>query len=277
MRDYWSCGKLADKIRGTIKPSALEIGKWNDWEEYARANHPVRYWIAEEGLDKLQKFISWPADRINDIRYWLNNYFITKTHTLTSSSLERGKWHELDERILHCVFDELVNFVEIDKAWMHVVFADEETRNKYKLPFWRKQWWTRWFKVWRSRQAGLDHLAWEMSLTNEEFLEEGEKHLAKPTGQAETAKEVYDLYTWWTVTRPARPDPYDASGWTSYCEASREANGGKLFPFDTNESKELKAMSRAAHKKLDKMEADYEKEDTENLIKLIKLRRGLWT
>ena len=277
MRDYWSCSALADKIRGTIKPGSLELGKWDEWEEYARVNHPVRYWIAEEGLDKVQNFINWPATKINDVRYWINNYFITRTHTLTSHSLSRGKWHELDERILYCLFDELVNFVEIDKAWMHVVFADEETRNKYKLPFWRKQWWTRWFNVWRCPQAGIDHLKWETTLTDEDFLEDDKKHLAQPTYQAIKAQEILDLYHWWTVTRPARPDPYEASGWTEYCEASREANGGKLFPFAVNESKALKAMSKAAHKKLDKMEADYEKEDEDKLIQLIKLRKGLWT
>jgi len=33
--------------------------------------------------------------------------------------------------LLHSAFDELVNFVEIEQAWMQVVFSDED-RKKYK-------------------------------------------------------------------------------------------------------------------------------------------------
>ena len=277
MREYWSCGKFADWIRGTAKPNWLELKAWNDWEEYARAAHPVRYWIVEEGLDAVQDFLNWPATQINSVRYWLNNRFVARTHALTSSSLRPGQYHELDTRILHCCFDELVNFVEVEKAWMQVCWGDEATRKKYDLPFWRKQWWTRWFREWRCPQAGLDHLAWEIALTDEEFLDDDKKHEAKPTSQAERAQEILDLYTWWTQGRPARPDPYEASGWTAYCEASREATGGKLTFDGRNDSAELKQMSKNAHKRLDQMEEDYDAEDTERLIQLIRIRKSLWT
>ena len=276
MRNYWSCSRLADKIRGTIKPSALELGKWDEWEQYAKATHPIRYWLVEEGFDYVQKFINWPADCINSIRYWLNNRFVTRTHQLTSK-LKPGQWHEFDERILHCVFDELVNFVEIEKAWMKVCWGDEETRKKYALPFWRKQWWTRWFLQWRCPQAGIDHLLWEMSLTNVDYVDPSDPEYGKPTHQALKAQEILDLYQWWTVVRPARPDPYEASGWTAYCEASREANGGKIFPTSGKDNPKLKKMSKAAHAKLDKMEKAYDAEDEAKLIQLIKLRKGLWT
>jgi hypothetical protein len=255
----------------------LELKAWNDWEEYARATHPVRYWIVEEGLDAVQDFLNWPATQINSVRYWLNNRFISRTHALTSSSLKRGQYHELDTRILHCVFDELVNFVEVEKAWMQVCWGDAATRDKYALPFWRRQWWTRWFREWRCPQAGLDHLAWEIALTDEEFLDDDKKHEAKPTSQAIKAQEILDLYTWWTQVRPVRPDPYEASGWTAYCEASREATGGKLTFDGRNDSAELKQMSKDAHKRLDQMAADYDAEDTERLIQLIRIRKGLWT
>ena len=277
MREYWSCSKVADRIRGTIKPDALELGKWNDWEEYAQATHPIRYWIVEEAFDAVQNFINWPATQINGVRYWLNNRFVARTHALTSSSLKPGQYHELDTRILHCVFDELVNFVEVEKAWMQVCFSDEDVRKKYSLPFWRKQWWTRWFMTWRCPQAGIDHLLWEISLTNNEYLEETDPEYGKPTYQALRAQEVLDLYRWWTVVRPARPDPYEASGWTAYCEASRAATGGKLHFSSGKDSPELKKLCKATHAKLDKIDAAYEKEDDEKLIQLIKIRKSLWT
>ena len=76
------------------------------------------------------------------------------------------------------------------------------------------------------------------------------------------------------MTRPARPDPYDASGWTAVCERARELNGGK-HTFRT--PPELKKEHNRAHKALTKIEAVYEKEDEEMMIRLIKVRHGLWT
>ena len=122
----------------------------------------------------------------------------------------------------------------------------------------------------------MEYLRWAEKLTNEEFLEEGEKHLAVPTYQAKAAKEIIELYTWWTTTYRNRPDPYDASGWTEYCEASRAANGGKLS-WSGDKDPELKKMSNVAMKKLRKMEADYEKEEEQMMIRLIKIRGSLWT
>jgi hypothetical protein len=116
-----------------------------------------------------------------------------------------------------------------------------------------------------------------MTLTNAEWLDEDKKGEAKPTGQAISAKEIKELYLWWTTTYPNRPDPYDASGWTEYCEASRVANGGKLSWSGSGKSPELKKQSDKSLKLLQKIEAAYEKEDEEMLIRLIRIRQSLWT
>jgi len=107
-------------------------------------------------------------------------------------------------------------------------------------------------------------------------VEKDSPNFGKPTGQAERAKEIKELYTWWTVTYRARPDPYDASGWTEYCEASRIANGGKLS-WGADKSPELKKMSDNSHKLLQEIEAAYEAEDEAMMIRLIKARDSLWT
>jgi hypothetical protein len=104
-----------------------------------------------------------------------------------------------------------------------------------------------------------------------------EKGYGEPTYQAKSAKEIIELYTWWTVTYRNRPDPYEASGWTAYCEASREANGGKPNWTSNKENPELKKMSKESYKRLDRMERDYETEDEAQLIRLIKIRKSLWT
>jgi hypothetical protein len=106
-------------------------------------------------------------------------------------------------------------------------------------------------------------------------VEENDPNFGKPTGQAERAKEIKELYTWWTVTYRNRPDPYEASGWSEYCEKARELNNGKLF--GSKKTPELEEMSNKTHKLLQEIEASYEAEDEAMMIRLIKARHGLWT
>jgi hypothetical protein len=174
------------------------------------------------------------------------------------------------------MFNELVDFVEIETAWSHIAWGSEEDKAKYAAPFWSTGWF-RW-RTWRCPQAGIDHLDWAMSLVVDENMgvEKDHPEYGKSTGQAERAKEIKELYTWWTQTYRNRPDAYEASGWTAACEAQREANGGKIS-FNTPKDPVLKKAHDKAHKLLQKIEADYEKEEEAMMIRLIKVRHGLWT
>lgn len=272
---YWTCSKFADWLRGTTKLKCGTSEEWHEWEDRAKAAYPIRWWLAEEGLDYIQKFVYYIPDKLNDIRYYINNRWVSHSHALTAHprDIQPGNWSDVGNRFLPCMFNELVDFVEIEQAWHHCMWSDE-SRTKFDVPWWRKGW-LRW-RTWRSPEAGLEYLRWAETLTNEEFLEEGEKHLAEPTYQAKAAKEIIELYTWWTVTYRNRPDPYDASGWSEYCEASRIANGGRLS-FGGDKSPELKVMSDTALEKLRAMEEAYEKEEEEMMIRLIKIRGSLWT
>lgn len=272
---YWTCSKFADWLRGTKKLSAGTSEEWDDWTTAAQMKHNFRYWLAEEGLDYLQRFVYYIPDRLNDVRYYVNNRWVSRSHSLTAHprDIKPGQWQDVGNRFLPCMFNELQDFVEIEQAWHHCMWSDEE-RKKYDVPWWRKGW-LRW-RTWRCPEAGLEYLRWATTLTNEEFLEEGEKHKAEPTYQAKAAKEIIELYTWWTVTYRNRPDPYEASGWTAACEAQRAANGGKLS-FSTPKDPVLRKQSDKAHKLLQKIEAAYEKEDEAMMIRLIKIRQSLWT
>ena len=275
MRNYWSCSKFADWIRGTKKLSAATSEQWDEWRNIAQMRHNLRYWIAEELLDTIQGVFLYIPERLNDIRYYINNRFVSRSHSLTAHprDINPGSWSDVGNRFLPCLFNELVDFVEIEQAW-HTCMWDEEARKKYSPPWWRSGW-LRW-RAWRCPEAGLAHLDWASTLTNEEFLDEGEKHLAEPIYQAKAAKEIKELYLWWTTTYRNRPDPYEASGWTAACEAQRAANGGKLS-FNEPKDPVLKKASDKAHKLLQKIEKAYEKEDEEMMIRLIKIRQSLWT
>jgi hypothetical protein len=270
---YWTIGKFADWLRGTPKLKCGTSEEWDAWTEQAKAAYPIRWWIAEEGLDHLQNFVYYIPDKLNDIRYYINNRWVSHSHALTAHSrdIRPGSWSDVGNRFLPCLFNELVDFVEIEQAWHHCIWSDE-SRTKFEVPWWRKGW-LRW-RTWRCPEAGLEYLRWAETLTNEEYIKEGEK--VEPTYQAKAAKEIIELYTWWTTVYRNRPDPHDASGWSDYCEASRIANGGKLS-WSGDKSPELKKMSDKAHKSLRKIEAAYEKEDEAMMIRLIKIRGSLWT
>jgi hypothetical protein len=273
--NYWSCSPFADWIRGTPKKGALTSDGWAEWEDEAKRYHPVRYWLAEEGLGYIQDFVTWPVRKLYDIKYYINNRWVSRTHSLTAHvrDIRPGAWCDVGNRFLPCLFNELVDFVEIESAWSHIAWGSKEDRAKYNPPFWASGWF-RW-RTWRCPQAGIDHLDWAMTLTNTDWCEPDHPEYGKPTGQALRAKELKELYTWWTVDRPARPDAYEVSGWTDYCEKARELNDGRLF--GGKSTPELKKLSDKSHKLLQKIEDSYEKEDEAMMIRLIKARDSLWT
>lgn len=258
---YWSCTKFADFVRGTKKLGSGTLEEWDEWKTIAKTNHPFRYWLAEEFLDKVQRFLNAPTDCIHSIRYWIINRFITRSHALTSSSLTRGQYHEMDQRILHSLFDELVNFVEVEKAWMQVISHSE----RYKKPSFFQR-----FK-WRDANAGIEYLKWETTLTDVEWLDEDKKHEAKATPQALAAQEILELYFWWKFSRPNRVDPYELSGWSKLCEEK------SLMEFSERRDPEHRKKTKEVLNRLNEIEESYEREDEEMLIRLIKIRRSLWT
>ena len=257
MRNYWSCSKFADWLRGTKKPFSLELGKWDNWQAEAKKKHPIRYWLAEEGLDRIQKIVTYPSKVYNDVVYYINNRWITKTHALTSN-MKKGDYYDFDTRIIECLFDELVNFVEVELAWNHVVWSGEK-----KTPWWRR---TFRFRTWRSPKDGIAYLEWESALKNDEdWVEKDHPDYGKPTHQAVNAAEKLVLYNWWKQ-RNSRPDPIVVSGWSDYCKRNP-----RPLRIGGAEDEGRKILNRC-----NEIEKQYDDEDTEMLIRLIKIRKSLW-
>lgn len=279
--NYWSGSKFADWVRkrfaDNTKPNAATMSEWREWKKDFRTAHPFIYWFTEDFLNDVQDVVNYPRDKLIDFRYWGYNRFVSKPHFM-DTKLKRGQYHEVDTRILHGLFETLVDFVEIEKAWMNVVFSEEE-REKYGLPWWKRvPQFLRW-KQWRCPEAGIDHLKWEMSLVNEcEWMTDDERANApecgQPTSQAIAAREVFELYHWWKNVRPNRPDPYDESGWTAYCDSRRRDTDDLFFEDSTDEEK---AQSSASLNSLHDIEKTYDDEDEEMLIRLIRIRQHLWT
>jgi hypothetical protein len=274
--NYWSCSKFADWVRGTAKLSAGTGKEWRLWREQAQSAHPIRYWIVEEGLDHLQNFVNWPLDKLNDVRYHINNRWVSHSHRLTAHprDIKPGEWCDVGNRFLPCMFNELVDFVEIEQAWHHVLWSDEEQK-KYQVPWWRKGW-LRW-RTWRCPDAGVEYLVWASGLKIDDSMgvAKGEEGFGEPTQQAKNAQEILALYRWWKIERPKRPDPHDAGGWTEYCEMRR--NKGYDFLDMDDKSPEEAEQCRTALDKSRSIEEQQEQEDEEMMIRLIRVRHGLWT
>ena len=271
---YWTCSKFADWLRGTAKPYAATSEGWRDWKINAKSKNPIRYWIADDGLDYLQTIVYYIPDKLYSFKYYINNRYITRTHALTAHprDITPGTWNDVGNRFLPCLFNELVDYVEVELAWWNIAWASKEDRKKYNPPFWA----TGWFRVrsWRCKQSGLDNLAWQAALTYnlEEWGAESDL-IGKPTPQAVAASEILALYKWWTEIRPARVDPHDESGWSAIC-AKRRQSDDIIWDDRTEEDRK---ESSIALEKCRQIEDRYENEDEDMLIRLIRIRKSLWT
>jgi hypothetical protein len=111
----------------------------------------------------LQTIICFIPDKIYAIKYYINNRWVSRTHSLTAHQrdIKPGQWCDVGNRFLPCLFNELVDFVEIELAWWHIVW-DEEARKKFKSP-WYATGWFRW-RTWRNPECGLANLEWQRNL-----------------------------------------------------------------------------------------------------------------
>ena len=177
--------------------------------------------------------------------------------------MKKGVWCDLTYRIPECVFNEIVDFVEVELAWIYVIWSDEN-RKKYNTP------WHYRFGSWRCPQAGIDKLKWEISLVNDENngYKKEDADYGKPTHQSISAQEKLDIYTWIKEVRPKRPDPYACDEWD-------ELNSSDIL--SEKRSPEKKEAAFKAAKNSWEIEQQYEEEDTEMLCRIMRIRNSLWT
>ena len=249
--NYWSCTNFADWIRGKNKLNSGTMEEWDLWKKTAKKEHPFRYWVAEEFLDNIQDTLLLPADIFREISRRFKNRFYYREFQLTSN-LPRWEYYDLDTRILNCLFDELVRFVEGEKAHMQLISGDIGYKRVTLRP-WKKK---------ATPEMGTDYLRWEIG------LRDGEGNM---TEQAKVAQEILKLYLWWKFERPERPDPWDISGLTEYYDNKRNDGDDKCF----SASKDPEWIKM--HEYCNEIEAQYDNEDEEKMIELIKIRKGLWT
>lgn len=212
-------------------------------------------------LDRL----GWKYERLSDwIRYrTYDKYHIVKTDLEPS-------YYDKDTILLHSSFSILVAFVESECAWMNVAF-DKNRKFRHKLP-----------RIIRNtlfpyadRVSGLAFIDCHITdeYTSEDKSNMGfdseEKYQAHITNYRQPWQEIRDLYFWWKDVRPNRVDEMDFSGLAQHCDG-----GSELRMHETPE--ENAECTRKALLSLE-IEEQYAQEDTDMFIRLVKVRRCLWT
>jgi hypothetical protein len=267
--NYWSLSKLADSIRkmGGIEkmPSSGTCKEWSEYHKRAKATNKFANWLADDFLDSCQNVWLWVPDKLDSFSYWVYNRFISK-EWIIDTKLNKNDWHETDEKILHGLLETVVDFVEVQKASRS---AGRKSFSDF-LPYFIDR-----LIPYRSAQAGINHLLWEVSLVNDETMGvfPGTEGYGEPTRQAKSALEVLHLYVWWKYIRPNRPDPYEFSRYNDYYEATKDRD---ILDFE-DRTPEEEAMRVLCYEKLSKIEDEYYAQDTEMLTKVIIMRRDLWT
>ncbi len=216
----------------------------------------------------MMKYKNYWKEQIEDILYMLKDKYILvldwvrfrtcRRYHIVNTGMEPG-YYDTDTRMLHVNFNLLVDFVEIEKAWMNT-WTD---RSKYS----KLSWFDKKFRRFRSPEDGIAYLNWEINQT-------------ELVHQAKAAKEVLDLYTWWKETRPNRPDPYVEANYYEVFKGKTlrdhlvevQRDGETYYTLKRSTKQESQVF-----KTVTKIEAKYDKEDEQMLIRLIKIRRFLWT
>jgi len=170
-------------------------------------------------------------------RWWLQHRLLNEhKYHLVDTKLPPG-YYESDERMFHACFSILVDFVEKEQSWMHLILSDDKIK---KVPWWQS---LRAYNREHARELGVAHLDWEMTLIMENN-HDGMAHTGtdwqifhKGT-QGWSGKEIKELYVWYKDIYPKRFN-------------------NKKYSYQ--------------------LEEFYLKETTDMLIRLMNVRNRLWT
>lgn len=239
------------------KVTGLTAEGWTDRKKWLQENMPWKYW-AEDKLDDIRWSINHFIDRyilLEDVRYYLRNRFVTKTHLLRTD-VKKGDWAEADTRL----FDAIM--------LLNVDFLEKE--NNYR---------DNWIKEECGEENFVPYKPWEVYEV--EKKERGEKNCidgdpddensyGMPPHQWQGALARWEVYKWFKETYPTYQTRED-----ELYEQVKRGKGESImeqFADKTNEE-----HNRAIYKQIHELEAQLSDEKIENMTKIIKHNESMWT
>ena len=229
------------------------------------------------------------------IRY----HWFTPYRVLTIRTIKANEYRDVDTLLFEAIMQLLVNFVENEKAHMTRVCSvrhykdylkgevkfedlDEFTKSPAILKYIKAsrfdKWWNKekWDEI-----LGQNYLEWEVSLKDSEYRYE-EEHSANRS-QSDFAAEILRLYRWYKFERPLRGDPWEGM-FVAPTYAYEHEKGGQTNDMLEEESENHSFRMRRLTpeyseylRKCSDLEELFEKEDTENAMRVVEIRKHLWT
>lgn len=239
-------------------PGSMTSKGWRLFKKEYKERAPIRYWIMNDLRYKCLMPFKWKYEKIS---YWIRYRTYDKYHIVNTGLTP--EYYDVSTVMLHANFNLLKDFVEIEQAWAKYCWSGERNNGSWSsrhMPFYKV------FFPFRRPEMGIAHFEWAATLDDPNLPPH-----ERCDHQAVAARETLALYKWWTVDRPARKEveylPYDHQGLDGLCALDDD------FDRDAEDyKKHVESMDEAA-----KQEEEWEKEDEEMLIRLIKIRKSLWT
>ena len=238
-----------------FSPQTGTADEWTSWEDRYRAEAPIRYWITHTAPQTYW----WPiTHRVERFRGWFRYRFYRYHIVDTGLSPD---YYDKDYLMLHVNFNLLKDYVEGECASMQLWSKDVKTPFMYRFKIYRELFWS-------SSELGLKHLDWEISLDDPALPEE-----ERCPWQAVRAREIKELYLWWTETYANRVEvPYPV----------RDDHPNKSILYTMSDRYKQDFPEEAAATKAwcsdhAKQEKEWGEEEEAMLIRLMKTRSGLWS
>jgi len=238
---------------------------WDGWDEFRdefKANAIIRYTLMETIPDGISSFFSPVTYRWTKTKDFCRYRFIMRHRYHMVKTGLKPNYYEVETQMLHANFNLLVSFVEQQKASIGMAFDNDN----YPRP---KGWWWKKYTDWKMPAYGINYLEWESTLDKDSPLEEQRWDGISVPSQAQSAREVLVLYKWWTETWMDADD-------LDYPE-SPDRDGLSLFSDKYDRTSPEYLAWRKACDERDEEEEKIKKEETAMLIRLVTIRKSLWT
>ena len=268
MRKYWSCSQIADWVRGTKEPKLATLEQWEQWEVEAKAAHPIRFWIAETALDNIRRILTRPYAAVEALRIYITNRFGCHIHALTANRehLVRGKYYDLDYRLVVCIFDEFVRFIDGEAAAM-MIDDHKQVPLKNRLPV------IRWFTEYNNPEQGLAFITSQASevYSVESGLSDNNPLVGSPTQSAIVWKQLLNVYLWYKNEYPCQKTADELSGYSAHVAQYGHHWSRNVLSHKLAEERRQLAKIR------DRIEQEQYDQVTEHLTTILRYRTTLWT
>ena len=208
-----------------------------------KTKNPFLYFVYVSVPEFIEDALLWPQRKYSDIFYWIY-YRTTGKYNVIKLDLKPG-YYDADTKIEHALWTILVDFIEVEAAWMSCV-CDDEKRKKFKRE--------RRFGKFRSRELGIEWVDFQIACGEPDS--NGISYSKQKVNEIQQLKDAYLYYKDERITYTKQIDDLY-----------------KTIRLDNA----VKAERSKTYDKISKLENKITKLDDKHLINIVKNRQYMWT